>query len=201
MAGPTPSDIAFSDRVKTVQSEKGSRDFYAGMEETNPWSTRVTPELGRFISAQTSVFFGTASRAGQPYIQHRGGPAGFLRSLSDRQIGFADLAGNRQYITLGNLSENPRAFLFLIDYEHSRRIKLWGTAEVIEGDQDLMKRLVVDGQRGRPERAILFTLEAWDINCPQYIPKRLDMAQVDALLAERDRRILELEAELALLKT
>ncbi|WP_319533047.1 pyridoxamine 5'-phosphate oxidase family protein [uncultured Cohaesibacter sp.] len=200
MTGLNPSDIAFSDSIKQVQSEKGSRDFYARMGETQPWSSRITPELGRFISDQTSVFFGTASRTGQPYIQHRGGPAGFLHILSDRQIGFADLAGNRQYITIGNLTENPWAFLFLIDYEHSRRIKLWGTAEVVEGDPDLMKRLVVKEQRGRPERAILFTLEAWDINCPQYIPQRLDIARVDTMLAERDLRIHELEAELALLK-
>ena len=182
----TPSDVAFSPAVKKIQEAKGSRQSYARMEAHRPWPDRITPDLAQFIAAQTSIFLGTASAAGQPYIQHRGGPAGFLKVLGDRQLGFADLAGNRQYITLGNLTENPQAFLFLIDYEEARRVKLWGTARVVEGDPDLVDRLRAEGGRGRPERAILFDLAAWDVNCPQHIPRRFDAERVAAMLAERD---------------
>lgn len=195
--GPnTPSDVAFSPAVKAIQAAKGSRDIYARMEARNPWPDRITPDLARFIGEQTSVFLGTASAAGQPYIQHRGGPAGFLQVLGDRQIGFADLAGNKQYVTLGNLAENPRAFLFLIDYERARRVKLWGIAEAIEDNPALVARLRVEGGKGRPERAIVFSVTAWDVNCPQHIPQRIDAARVATMLAERDARIARLEAEL-----
>ncbi|RIJ18406.1 pyridoxamine 5'-phosphate oxidase [Henriciella mobilis] len=166
------------------------------MEASHPWQTTVTPDLARFISEQTSFFLGTASAAGQPYIQHRGGPAGFLKVLGDQQLGFADLAGNRQYITLGNLSENAQAFIFLIDYEQARRVKLWGTAQVVEDQPELMARLRVEGGKGRPERAILFNIAAWDVNCPQHIPRRIDVARVAAVLADRDAQIARLESEL-----
>ena len=191
-----PSDVAFSAAVKAVQEAKGSRETYARMQASHPWQTTVTPDLAQFISEQTSVFLGTASASGQPYIQHRGGPSGFLKVLGDQQLGFADLAGNRQYITLGNLSENPQAFLFLIDYENQRRVKLWGTAEVVENQPDLVARLRVDGGKGRPERAILFNIAAWDVNCPQHIPRRIDVARVAAILADRDAQIARLESEL-----
>ena len=192
----TPSDIAFSPAVKAVQDAKGSREAYARMEASHPWQTTVTPDLAQFISEQNSFFLGTASAAGQPYIQHRGGPAGFLEVLGDQQLGFADLAGNRQYITLGNLSENAQAFIFLIDYEQARRVKLWGTAQVVDDQQDLMARLRVEGGKGRPERAILFNIRAWDVNCPQHIPRRIDVARVAAVLADRDAQIARLESEL-----
>ncbi|AXS39172.1 pyridoxamine 5'-phosphate oxidase family protein [Breoghania sp. L-A4] len=195
--GPdTPSDVAFSPAVKAIQATKGSREAYARMEAQRPWLDRITPDLAQFIGEQTSVFLGTANAAGQPYIQHRGGPAGFLKVLGDRQLGFADLAGNRQYITLGNLSENPQAFLFLIDYERARRVKLWGTARVVEDAPDLVARLRAEGGKGRPERAIVFSITAWDVNCRQHIPQRIDAAHVAAMLAERDARIARLEAEL-----
>ena len=192
----SPSDVAFSAAVKSIQTAKGSRELYARMEERRPWQDRITPDLAQFISEQDSIFLGTANAEGQPYIQHRGGPAGFLKVLGDRELGFADLAGNRQYITLGNLSENPRAFLFLIDYEHARRIKLWGTAQVVEDDPNLVDRRRVEGSTGRPERAIVFSVMAWDVNCPQHIPQRIDAARVAALIAERDARIARLESEL-----
>ncbi len=195
-----PSDIAFTDAVKAVQRAKGSRDSYQRMQEARPWPDRVTPELADFLARQTSVFLATASADGQPYIQHRGGPPGFLRVLDDRCIGFADLAGNRQYITLGNLSENPRAFLFLIDYAQRRRIKLWGRARVVEGDPALVARLRPEGGQGRAERAILFDIGTWDVNCPQHIPVRLDAAQVALLLKQRDDRIAALEAEVSRLR-
>ncbi len=191
------SDVAFTPAVKAVQARKGSRASYARMEEQGSWETRITPDLAAFIAAQTSVFLATASPDGQPYIQHRGGPPGFLRVLDDRTIGFADFIGNRQYITQGNLAENPKAHLFLIDYAHRRRVKIWGTARIVEGDAELMARLMPEGYKARPEQALLFDVLAWDANCPQHIPQRFEAADVAAALAERDRRIATLEAELA----
>jgi predicted pyridoxine 5'-phosphate oxidase superfamily flavin-nucleotide-binding protein len=146
------------------------------------------------------VFFATASKDGQPYIQHRGGPAGFLRVLDDKTIGFADYAGNRQYITSGNLAENPKAYLFLIDYMHRRRVKLWGTARVVEGDDALIAKLMPEGYDAKPEQVVLFTLAAWDTNCPQHIPQRFEAADVRRALDERDARIAALEEEVARLK-
>lgn len=194
------SDVAFSPSVKAIQSKHGSRAAYARMEQGEGWETRITPDLARFIAAQTSVFLGTANAAGQPYIQHRGGPAGFLRVLDDHTIAFADLRGNRQFITLGNLSENPRAQLFLIDYAHRQRVKIWGEARVVEDDPELWAKLVPSGQRPRGEQAIVFTVTAWDANCPKHIPQRFDAEDVAQKLSERDSRIAELEAEVERLK-
>jgi uncharacterized protein len=190
------SDVAFTPAVKAVQTRKGSRQGYASMEERGSWETRIPPDLAEFIGHQTSVFLGTASAAGQPYIQHRGGPPGFLKVLDDKTIAFADFAGNRQYITLGNLTENPKAFLFLIDYRNRQRVKIWGEARVVEDDPVLLKKLKADGYRARMEQAILFTAAAWDSNCPQHIPQRLEAAEVTAMLAERDQRIEALTKEL-----
>lgn len=197
---PTPSDVAFTPAVKAVQHAKGSRALYAKVAARSPWSDRITPDLADFIGAQTSVFLGTASSGGQPYIQHRGGPPGFLRVLSERRLGFADFAGNRQYITVGNLTENAQAFLFLIDYAQRRRVKLWGHARAIEGDHRLLDRLRPDTGSGRVERAILFDVSAWDVNCPQHIPQRFGAAEVTAAVAARDARIADLEAEVARLR-
>lgn len=195
------SDIAFTPSVKAVQAARGSRSIYERMEQAGSWATRITPELKDFVEAQTSVFLATANREGQPYIQHRGGPAGFLRVLDDKTIAFADFAGNKQYITVGNLRDNPKAHLFLIDYVNRRRIKIWGEARAVEDDADLTARLKSAGYKARIERAILLTVSAWDANCPQHIPQRLDAPDVSAALAERDRRIAELEAEVARLRT
>jgi predicted pyridoxine 5'-phosphate oxidase superfamily flavin-nucleotide-binding protein len=194
------SDVAFTPSVKTVQSRKGSRHAYERVEANGGWQTRLTPDLAAFVEAQTSVFLGTASSDGQPYIQHRGGPPGFLKVLDHTTIGFADYTGNRQYITTGNLAENARAYLFLIDYAHRRRVKIWGTARVVEDDPELVSRLMPDGYRARGEQAILFSVSAWDMNCPQHIPQRFEAADVAAALAERDSRIAALEAEIAELK-
>jgi uncharacterized protein len=191
-----PSAVAFTPSVKLVQTRKGSRALYKRREESHPWPTNIPPELAKFIEAQVSVFLATASVDGQPYIQHRGGPPGFLRVLDNKTIGFVDFIGNRQYITLGNLAENPKAYLFLIDYAHRRRIKLWGEARAIEGDAELMKRLMPDGYKARPEQVILFTVLAWDSNCQQHIPQRFEAADVATALAERDKRIEALEAEI-----
>jgi uncharacterized protein len=190
------SDVAFTPAVKQVQARKGSRQAYERMEQRGGWETTITPELAEFIGAQTSVFLATASGAGQPYIQHRGGPPGFLRVLDEHTIGFADFVGNRQFITTGNLGENPLAHLFLIDYAHRRRIKIWGRARVVADDPALLARLMPPGYQARGEQAILFTVSAWDSNCPQHIPQRLEAADVSAALAQRDQRIAELEARL-----
>jgi hypothetical protein len=199
MADPTTcaSDVAFTDTVKSIQARKGSRPAYARMEAGGSWEQAITAELKAEIEAQTSVFLATANAQGQPYIQHRGGPAGFLTVLDEHTIGFADFAGNRQYITQGNLEENPKAQLFLIDYANRRRTKVWGTARVVEGDAALMRRLMPAGYRARPEQVVLFTVTAWDVNCPQHIPQRFEAADVAITLEARDRRIAALEAEIA----
>ena len=194
------SDVAFTPSVKAIQARKGSRRGYANVEQRGSWETRITPELAHVIEGQISVFLGTASKDGQPYIQHRGGPPGFLKVLDQNTIGFADFTGNRQYISQGNLSDNPKAILFLIDYGLRQRVKIWGTARVVEGDHELIAKLMPEGYKARPEQAILFTVTAWDANCPQHIPLRFEAAQVAALLAERDQRITALEAELERLR-
>ena len=193
------SDVAFTTTVKALQLRKGSRDAYARMEGRGSWSTEITSDLAEFIASQTSVFLGTANADGQPYIQHRGGPPGFLRVLDSQTIAFADFKGNRQFITQGNLAENPKAYLFMIDYAERRRVKVWGSARVVE-DPRLTEQLMPGGYKARPEQTIPFTVTAWDTNCQQHIPLRFDAADVEAALAERDRRIEALEAEIRTLR-
>lgn len=190
------SDVAFTESVKAVQARKGSRAAYARMEAGRSWEQSISASLKAEIESQTSVFLATANREGQPYIQHRGGPAGFLKVLDEHTIGFVDFAGNRQYITAGNLAENPKAQLFLIDYANRRRIKVWGTARVVEGDDALSRQLMPKGYAARPEQVLLFTVTAWDVNCPRHIPQRIDAADVRAAIESRDQRIAALEAEL-----
>ena len=194
------SDIAFTPSVKAVQTRKGSRRSYRRKEDGGSWQIRITPDLASFIEAQTSIFLATANREGQPYIQHRGGPAGFLRVIDDATIGFADFAGNRQYITIGNLADNPKAQLFLIDYAHRQRIKIWGEARVVEGDAELTAKLMPEGYQARPEQAILFTVSAWDANCAQHIPQRFEAADVAVALDACGKRIAELETEIKRLR-
>jgi predicted pyridoxine 5'-phosphate oxidase superfamily flavin-nucleotide-binding protein len=196
-----PSDIAFTPTVKALQEKRGSRAAYAHMEQEGSWDTRITPALADFIAAQTSVFLATANSEGQPYIQHRGGPPGFLGVLDDQTIGIAEFGGNQQYITHGNLAENPKAHLFLIDYAHRRRVKIWGEARIVEDDPALIARLIPKDYKARADRALLFTVSAWDSNCPKHIPQRFEAADVAAALAERDRKIVMLEAELARLRS
>jgi uncharacterized protein len=196
-----PSDIAFTPAVKAQQQRLGSRGAYAHMEEGRGWQTRVTPELEEFIALQNSFYLATSNGAGQPYIQHRGGPRGFLRALDEHTLGFADFAGNKQYITLGNLQENSRCHVFLMDYAHRRRIKIWGELRAVEGDAALVARLKPEGYKARVERVMLIEVKAWDVNCPQHIPVKIDAADVEAALAQRDARIAELEAQLRKLQT
>ncbi len=191
-----PADIAFTPAVKAAQARKGSRAIYKGME----MGRTIDEGLAAFIAGVRSFYLATASAAGQPYIQHRGGPPGFLQVVGDRTLAFADFKGNRQFITTGNLAENPRAHIFLMDYAHRQRIKLWGTARVVEGDAALEQRLMPEGYRARAEQVILFEIEAWDANCPQHIPQMFHAEDVCAALADRDARIAALEAELAALR-
>lgn len=194
------SDVAFTPSVKAIQSRKGSRRGYASMEQRGSWETHITPDLAEFIGRQRSVFLGSASKDGQPYIQHRGGPPGFLKVIDDQTLGFTDFSGNRQYITQGNLVDNPKAVLFLIDYAAKQRVKIWGEARIVEGDTELMQKLMPEDYDGRTEQVLLFAVTAWDANCPQHIPLRFEADDVAAALAERDKRIEALEAEVALLR-
>jgi predicted pyridoxine 5'-phosphate oxidase superfamily flavin-nucleotide-binding protein len=194
-----PSDVAFTPAVKAVQTRKGSREAYAGVEQDG-WRTEIDQNLTAFLASQDSMFLATASADGQPYIQHRGGPKGFIRILDGNTLAFADYRGNRQYITQGNLSENPKAYIFLMDFVHRRRVKIWGEARVVDDDPALLKSLMPQGYKARPEQVILFRISAWDTNCPQHIPQKFDAADVAEALAARDARIEELEAELATLK-
>lgn len=197
----TSSDVAFTPTVKAIQTKKGSRKAYARMEESGGWETAISEDVADFITDQTSFFLATANAAGQPYIQHRGGPKGFLHVLDEHTLAFADFAGNRQYISLGNLEDNPKVHLFLIDYAHRRRVKIWGEAKVVEDDPALLARLAPKGYAARPERVFVIRVVAWDVNCPQHIPQRIDAADVAEALASRDRRIAELEAELRRVET
>lgn len=194
------SDVAFTPTVKAIQDRKGSRHGYAQREHKGAWPTRISADLKSFIEGQTSVFLATANAEGQPYIQHRGGPAGFLKVLDDQTLGFVDFAGNRQYITSGNLADNAKAYLFLIDYTQRQRIKIWGTARAVEGDSELTARLMPPSYRARPEQVILFTVSAWDSNCSQHIPQRFEAADVATAIAKREARLAELEAEVKRLR-
>lgn len=193
------SDVAFTAAVKAIQSKRGSRASYARMEQAGGWETEIDASLAAFIAEQRSFFLATASADGQPYVQHRGGPPGFLHVQNPRTLAFADFRGNRQYITLGNLSENPKVHLFLIDYARRARVKIWGTARAVE-DEGLLAELSHPGYDARPERAIVVDVVAWDANCPQHIPQRLEAADVARALAERDETIARLEGELRALR-
>jgi hypothetical protein len=194
------SDVAFTPAVKAVQARKGSRGAHARVEQNGGWRSEIDEDLAAFLAARDSMFLATATADGQPYIQHRGGPKGFIGILDKNTLAFADYSGNRQYITQGNLSENPKANIFLIDYAHRRRVKIWGEARVVDDDPALLKSLMPQGYRARPEQVILFKISAWDTNCPQHIPQKFDAADVAAALSARDARIAELEAELAAVK-
>ena len=194
------SDIAFTPTVKAIQTRKGSRHGYSRMEQGGSWEASITAELKDFIASQTSFYMATANADGQPYIQHRGGPPGFLRVLDEHTLAFVDYSGNKQFISQGNLSENPKVHLFLMDYAHRQRIKIWGDAKVVEGDANLMAKLMPSDYNAKPEQVMVISVTAWDANCPQHIPVKFDAATVKEALDARDRRIQELETELARLR-
>ncbi len=191
-----PSDIAFTPAVKALQQRFGSREIYTRMERGRGWQTRITPELRDYIARLDMFYLGTANSGGQPYIQYRGGPTGFLKVLDERTLAFADFSGNQQYISVGNLSENPRAFIFLMDYANRRRVKLWGTAYAVEDDPALLKDLQDPGYEWPVERAIVFNVTAWDANCPQHIHPRIRADEAAAHVDHLHQRIEQLESEL-----
>ncbi len=190
------SDVAFTPAVKDVQSRLGSRNGYANMERGRGWANTITDDLRAFIAQRDSFYLGTASADSQPYIQHRGGPPGFLKVLDDQTLAFADFSGNRQYISLGNLNENNQAFIFLMDYANQRRVKIWGTAEVVEDDPAVLKRLADPEYVGNPQRAFVFHVEAWDVNCPQHITQRFTREEISAQVEQLQSRVDALEAEI-----
>ena len=172
------SDVAFTPSVKAAQEQRGSRAGYAVMERKGGWSDVISPDLATFIGQRDSLYLGTASADGQPYIQHRGGLKGFVKIIDGKTLAFADFSGNRQYISVGNLDENDRAFIFLMDYPNRRRIKIWGRAEYVEDSPELFERLADPAYGANVERALLFHVEAWDVNCPQHITPRFTAEEV-----------------------
>lgn len=194
------SDIAFTPAVKAQQTRHGSRAAYAKMEAKGGWKDSVTDRLSDFLAERDSFYFGTASADGQPYIQHRGGKAGFLKILDERTLAFADYGGNRQFISTGNLSENAKAYIFLMDYANRYRIKIWGHARVVEDDAALIARVTDSDDNELAERVIVFDITAWDRNCPAFITPRYDENHLAAELAPLQARIAELEAENAILR-
>ena len=194
---PPSSDIAFTPAVKAAQDARGSRALYARMEARGGFRTRITADLAHFLGEIDTAYLATANAAGQPYAQHRGGPKGFIQVLDAQTLGFADFSGNRQYVTLGNIAENPKAFLFLMDYAFGRRIKIWGELTAVEGDAGLLARLMPPGYAASAERALVMRVHAWDVNCSRHIPRKVDAAQAAAAIAAREARIAGLEAEVA----
>lgn len=194
-ARPT-SDVAFSDTVKQLQTRNGSREAYARMEARGGWNNRITPQLAEFIAQRNSLYLATVNSEGQPYVQHRGGPRGFLKPLDERTLAMADFKGNRQFISQGNLSESRKAFIFLMDYANRRRIKIWGEASMVEGDPALIEAVMPTNYAAVPERVLLFTVTAWDPNCPQHIPRKIDADEVDAMLFKHSGDIANLKAEI-----
>ena len=193
------SNRVFTPAAQQAQAERGSAKAYAA-RIAEGFPDKVTPELAAFIAEQNTVFLATATADGAPYIQHRGGPKGFVKIIDERTLGFADYRGNRQYLTLANLSENDRAFLFLLDPARKQRIKLWGRARVVEDDAALVERLFDEGYKARPERAILFTIEAWDVNCSSHIVARFTEADIDHAFAAVKEKIAALQDENAQLR-
>ncbi len=194
------SDVAFTPAVKAWQESKGSRAGYQRMEEKGGWRDSIDEGLAAYIAERDSFYLGTANGDGQPYIQHRGGKKGFLKVLDEKTLAFADFRGNKQYISAGNLSENAKAYIFLMDYANRRRIKIWGTAETVEDDPELLERLVDPDYKAVPERAIVFKITAWDVNCPQHIPRKFGEEEIEEILEPFKARIAELEAELSSLR-
>jgi hypothetical protein len=197
MQPPPASDVAFTAAVKHEQTERGSRATYAKVEARGGFARDITDDLRAFLAEVDTAYLATASAGGQPYVQHRGGPRGFIRALDDHTLGFVDFTGNRQYISSGNLTENDRVCLFLIDYAHARRIKIWGTARMVPATPELVAQLGDASYRARVEQVALITVTAWDVNCPQHIPRKLDLADVAAIVEPLRARIAELEAQLA----
>ena len=197
---PPTSDVAFSPAVKALQSRMGSRPAFAALEAEGGFRREIDDGLAAFLTVRDSFYFATASAAGQPYVQHRGGPVGFLKVIDSQTLAFADFAGNRQYISAGNLGENDQVMLFLIDYPRRQRIKIWGRAEVVEDDAELLAALADAAYKGRPERAIRIRVAAWDVNCPRHITRRVSESELGPVVQPLLDKIAGLEAELGELR-
>lgn len=191
--------VAFTPRVTRHQATHGSARAYARMAESADGPDRIGPDEAAFIESRDSFFIATVSETGWPYVQHRGGPPGFLKVVDEATVGFADFRGNRQYITRGNLDHDPRVSLFLVDYQLQARMKIFGRASVVEPEDDpgLLGRLTPPDYPARVERAFLVTVEAFDWNCRQHIPVMVPLRTVQHTISELTGRITRLEAELA----
>jgi len=193
------SDLVFTPAARRAQEQRGSSKAFAGRIEQG-FPDTVTPDLAQFIARIDTAFLGTVTENGSPYIQHRGGPRGFIKVIDDKTLGFADYRGNRQYITISNIENNDRAFLFLFDPATRSRIKLWGRLKAIEGDAELIGELFDDGYKARPERVLLFKIEAWDVNCSQHITERFTKEEIQAAMPGIQQKIITLETENAQLR-
>ena len=190
------TDLAYSKSVKAMQQHLGARDRNAELER-EPRNTEVTDGLSAYLAERTSILLATAAKSGWPYVQHRGGPKGFVQTLDRHTLAFADYPGNKQYITLGNLAENPKATILAIDHAQRQRVKIWGEAALVEDDRELLDALMPEGSAVYLTRAIRFRVLAWDINCPSHIPQLFTVEEVEAASAAMLARIAELEAQLA----
>jgi predicted pyridoxine 5'-phosphate oxidase superfamily flavin-nucleotide-binding protein len=190
------TDLAYSRSVKAMQQHLGSRERNAELER-EPRNTEVTEALSAYLAERTSILLATAAKSGWPYVQHRGGPKGFVHTLDRHTLIFADYPGNKQYITLGNLAANPKATILAIDHAQRQRVKIWGEAALVEDDRELLDALMPEGSAVYLTRAIRFRVLAWDINCPSHIPQLFTLEEVEAASAAMLARIAELEAELA----
>jgi predicted pyridoxine 5'-phosphate oxidase superfamily flavin-nucleotide-binding protein len=190
------SEIVFTDSVKKVQETQGSRDGYAKWQGGEDRNETLGPEEAAFIAARDSFYMATVSETGWPYVQHRGGPVGFLRVLDEKTIGFADFRGNRQYVSVGNLAKDDRVSLFLMDYPNKKRLKLLGRVRLVEpGETEVLDKLDLADYRARVERGFVVSIEAFDWNCPQHITPRLTLEELEPQLAPFRDELARLKAE------
>lgn len=194
-------DTAFTASVKAAQEANGSRNAYARHEGVAEGPDRLTPHEAEFIAARDSFYMASVSETGWPYVQHRGGAAGFVKTLDERTLAFADFRGNRQYVSVGNISANDRVALFFMDYPARTRLKLLGRARLVdlENSPDIKRRIVDPSYRAHVERAFLIDVDAYDWNCPQHITPRYTMAEIEPMVEGLKARVAELEARLSAL--
>jgi len=188
------TQLCFSPAVKDAQARYGARERGRRLENKEPANRRLNDDLKAFIGTTTSFFIGTASLDGWPHVQHRGGPPGFLATLDDCTLAFADYLGNQQYITVGNLTENDRVLLLLVDYQRGRRLKIWGRGTVIDNEPELIERVRDPAYPAKIERVIRIDVEAWDLNCRQHLPKLVPEQRLDQLVTDCDARLAALQA-------
>jgi len=192
------AEIAFTPAVRKIQQQQGVADLYDDFLTPDAERSDTLGQMeAAFIAARDGFYQATISKAGWPYVQFRGGPPGFLKVLDEKTIAYADFRGNQQYISTGNLSEIDRISLILMDYPNRRRIKIWGRAKLVDKKDDpkLLAKLQIENYRGLPERAVVITIDAFDWNCPQHIPQRLTLQELEPHLSQLKRQIIELQQE------